>query len=157
MASSTTLPTVLYGSGGTNGSWTVSEALGKEFYRQIIIQGTTSYPTGGYLITPALFGFNDFVHQPLGIPVPTTNDLGSSLTGLQQGYTYAVPPWTAQAENVAAGTTACASCYAVAEYVYGNLLLYVVLAAGAPTQVANATNLLSGTSYWTATLAAIGH
>lgn len=50
---------------------TVREALGKEFYVEVQVTGDSSYPAGGYDITPSLFGFNAFANAPLQSAPPT--------------------------------------------------------------------------------------
>lgn len=46
--------------------------VGAEDYRVIKFTGDTSYPTGGYVITPAMFGFNSFATDGQGTGLPPT-------------------------------------------------------------------------------------
>ena len=44
--------------------------VGAEDYKVIKLTGDTSYPTGGYAITPAMFGFNAFATDGQGTGLP---------------------------------------------------------------------------------------
>jgi hypothetical protein len=44
--------------------------IGAEDLRVIKVTGDSSYPTGGYAVTPALFGFNAFATDVLGTGKP---------------------------------------------------------------------------------------
>jgi hypothetical protein len=50
----------------------VIRGLGGEDYRVVKATGDASYPTGGYAVTPALFGFNAFATDGLGTGLPPT-------------------------------------------------------------------------------------
>lgn len=50
----------------------VIRGVGGEDYKVIKVTGDASYPTGGYPITPGLFGFNSFATDGLGTGLPAT-------------------------------------------------------------------------------------
>jgi hypothetical protein len=50
----------------------VMRSIGSEDFRVIQVTGDASYVTGGYAVTPALFGFNAFATDGLGGGLPPT-------------------------------------------------------------------------------------
>jgi len=48
----------------------VTRGIGGEDYKIIKVTGDASYVTGGYPVTPALFGFNSFASDGLGTGLP---------------------------------------------------------------------------------------
>jgi hypothetical protein len=50
----------------------VLRSVGAEDYRITKVTGDTAYPTGGYPITPALFGFSAFANDGIGNGIPPT-------------------------------------------------------------------------------------
>lgn len=48
----------------------VMRGVGAEDYKVIKFTGDTSYPTGGYAVTPAMFGFNAFATDGQGTGLP---------------------------------------------------------------------------------------
>lgn len=50
----------------------VQRGVGAEDYKIVQATGDASYVTGGYAVTPALFGFNAFATDGLGTGLPPT-------------------------------------------------------------------------------------
>lgn len=46
------------------------DGVGPERYVAIKVAGDSSYPTGGYAVTPAMFGFSSFAPDGLGTGLP---------------------------------------------------------------------------------------
>jgi len=63
--------------------------VGPQRYVMIKVTGDASYPTGGYAVTPAMFGFNTFTSDGLGTGAPPS--LGTyTISGDLQGNPYSV-------------------------------------------------------------------
>jgi hypothetical protein len=67
----------------------VLRGIGAEDYKQVKVTGDSSYPTGGYPVTPALFQFNAFAPDGLGSGLPPVVGAYQLISDLQ-GTPYSV-------------------------------------------------------------------
>lgn len=109
--------------------------VGPEFYVAVQVTGTSSYPSGGYAVTPATFGLNSFATpgDAAAVVGPTTPAFGS---------------FAIEAENNSAF-------YATAD-AFGDLRVFYAAnatTANIGTEVPSTTNV----STWSAIISAYGH